>query len=66
MKNDNNVIEQKREEIIKMARNTNLAEYLLNKGIPLIRNGRRYKDSLVFTGNMFYWGSAHETEYKAR
>jgi len=52
-------------ELIKQARQTDLAEYLLKRGEPLKRdrNGR-YRhlehDSLVFTKNAFYWNSRSE------
>jgi transposase-like protein len=42
---DRDIIERKRKEIIDIARKTNLAEYLLSKGVRLVRNGRRYKDA---------------------
>lgn len=49
---------------IKQARQTNLAEYLLNAGVPLIRQGNRHRhkehDSLVFTANSYYWNSRQE------
>ena len=65
MENEKNKkLDQKRKEIIESARQTNLAEYLLSKNIPLIRNGKRYKDeehdSLVFSGNMYYWNKKQE------
>lgn len=49
-------------DLIRQARQTNLAEYLLRRGEPLKKDGRgRYKhaeyDSLVFTQNAFYWNS---------
>lgn len=52
-------------ELIRKARQTNLAEYLLNRGEPLKKDSRgRYKhaehDSLVFTQNAFYWNSRGE------
>lgn len=51
-------------ELIKKARQTNLGEYLLYKGEPIIKSGTRYRhlkyDSLVFTRNSFYWNSKNE------
>lgn len=51
-------------EEIKKARQANLAEYLLSKGVQLTKVGRRFKsnehDSLVFTGNAYYWNSRQE------
>lgn len=51
-------------ELIIKARRVNLGEYLLSKGEPLKRNGTRYRhiqhDSLVFTGNSFYWNGRSE------
>lgn len=51
-------------EEIKLARQTDLAEYLISKGIPLQKVGHRYKhkehDSLVFTKNSFFWNSRQE------
>lgn len=48
-------------ELIKRARKVNLASFLLAKGEPLIRDGKRFRhrhhDSLVFTENSFYWNS---------
>lgn len=50
---------------IKQARQANIAQYLLSKGIQLIKVGRRYKskdhDSLVFTDNAYYWNSRQES-----
>ena len=55
---------QKWKDIIDEARKVNLADYLISKGVPLIRNGRRYKDkdhdSLVFTDNLYYWNKRQE------
>lgn len=49
------------DELIKKARQTDLAQYLMSRGEKLIKNGTRYRleehDSLVFTKNMFYWNS---------
>jgi len=50
------------QDLIRQARQTNLAEYLLKRGEPLIKDGRgRYKhaehNSLVFTQNAFYWNA---------
>lgn len=46
---------------IQKARQADLAQYLISKGIPLIKVGRRYKskehDSLVFTANSYVWNS---------
>ena len=51
-------------ELIKRARQTNLAEYLMGVGISLVRDGRRFRhrehDSLVFNGNAYYWNSRQE------
>lgn len=51
-------------ETIKRARQANLAEYLLTAGVPLVKNGKRYKhkehDSLVFTENSYFWNSRQE------
>ena len=51
-------------DLIKKARQANLAKYLIDAGIPLIRNGNRYKhsehDSLTFTENAYYWNSRQE------
>jgi len=51
-------------ERIQQARQTNIAEYLISRGEPLVRSGNRYKhakhDSLVFTGNAYYWNSRSE------
>lgn len=51
-------------ELIKKARRVNLGEYLLYRGEPLRRDGRRYRhknhDSLVFTDNSFYWNARSE------
>ena len=51
-------------ETIKRARQADLAKYLLSVGVPLVRNGSRYKhrehDSLVFTKNAYYWNSCGE------
>ena len=48
-------------ELIKQARQANLAEFLMGAGVPLMRNGSRYKhkkhDSLVFTGNAYFWNT---------
>jgi len=51
-------------EEIRKARQTDLATYLIQKGEPLQRTGRRYKhkehDSLVITDNAFYWNSRNQ------
>ena len=51
-------------ELIQKARQANLAEFLMSAGVPLVRNGSRYKhkkyDSLVFTGNAYFWNSKQE------
>ena len=51
-------------ELIKKARQTDLASYLISAGVPLKRNGSRYRhkehDSLVFTKNAYYWNSRGE------
>ena len=48
-------------ELIRKARQTNLADFLLSAGVPLVRNGRRYRhkehDSLIFTDNAFCWNA---------
>jgi len=50
--------------IIQQARQADLAGYLLSVGVPLIKNGNRYKhkehDSLVFTENAYVWNSRQE------
>jgi len=51
-------------ETIKKARQANLAEYLLSVGVPLVKNGNRYRhkehNSLTFTENAYYWNSKQE------
>lgn len=51
-------------ELIKQARQANLAQFLLEQGVDLKREGRRYKskehDSLIFTNNSYYWNSRNE------
>jgi len=51
-------------ELIKKARQANLAEYLISVGVPLKRDGHRYRhkehDSLIFTKNSYYWNSRQE------
>lgn len=51
-------------EEIKQARQANIAQYLLSKGVQLQKVGKRYKskehDSLVFTDNAYYWNSRQE------
>ena len=52
-------------ELLLQARQTNLAEYLLSRGEPLIKSGiGRYKhaahNSLVFTDNAYYWNARNE------
>jgi hypothetical protein len=51
-------------ETIQQARQSNLPMYLLNKGEKLIQTGNRYRhadhESLVFTGNAYYWNSKGE------
>jgi hypothetical protein len=54
------------EEQKKLARQTNLAEYLISIGEPLVdTQGGRYRhknhDSLVFTENAYYWNSQNES-----
>ena len=50
---------------VRMARQADLASYLIAAGVPLVRSGSRYKhgehDSLVITGNMYYWNSRGES-----
>jgi hypothetical protein len=53
------------QELIVRARQTNLADYLISRGEPLVKSGAgRYKhaehDSLVFTDNAYYWNSRDE------
>lgn len=47
--------------MIRQARQVILSDYLLSHGEPLTKSGSRYRhkthDSLVFTGNSFYWNS---------
>jgi len=54
-------IERYSPEQIQEARQTNLAEYLISLGVPLVKDGSRYRhrehDSLVFTKNAFFWNS---------
>jgi len=51
-------------QTIKAARQRDLAQYLIGRGEKLKRNGRRYMhavhDSLVFTGNAYFWNSRGE------
>ena len=51
-------------ELIQKARQTNLAEYLTSIGIPLKREGNRYRhkehESLIFTENAYYWNSKQQ------
>ena len=51
--------------IIKGARQANLAEYLISVGVPLEKDGSRYRhkehDSLTFTKNAYYWNSRQES-----
>jgi hypothetical protein len=51
-------------DLIRQARQTDLASFLLSRGEPLRKAGRRFKhkdhDSLVITGNMYFWNSRHE------
>ena len=52
-------------ELIRQARQANLAEYLIHKGEPLKKDGYgRYRHaehkSLVFTANAFYWNARGE------
>jgi len=52
-------------EQIQLARQADLAEYLMAIGVPLIREGSRYRykddTKLVFTKNSFYWNGRNET-----
>jgi len=52
-----------REEVL-AARQADLAAYLMARGEPLRPSGSRYKhaehDSLVFTGNSYYWNAHKE------
>ena len=51
--------------LVRVARQADLASYLIAAGVPLVRSGRRYRhgehDSLVITGNMYYWNSRGES-----
>jgi len=53
------------QELIKQARQADLAEYLIRQGEPLVKKGQRYRhkehDSLVFTKNSYYWNSISES-----
>ena len=53
-------------EIIQKARQADLTAYLLSVGVPLVRNGTRFRhlenDSLIFTKNAYYWNSRQELE----
>jgi len=52
-------------EQVHLARQANLAEYLMSIGVPLVKEGSRYRyrddRKLVFTGNAFYWNGRNET-----
>ena len=52
-------------EQIHLARQANLAEYLMSIGVPLVKEGSRYRyrddRKLVFTDNAFYWNGRNET-----
>jgi len=52
-----------REQLL-AARQADLAAYLIARGEPLKPSGTRYKhaehDSLVFTGNAYYWNAHKE------
>jgi hypothetical protein len=52
------------QDAILRARQADLAEYLIGLGVPLVKEGSRYRhrehDSLVFTQNAFYWNSRDE------
>jgi len=49
---------------VQEARQVDIAAYLMERGVALKRSGRRYKhpehDSLVFTGNAYFWNSRGE------
>ena len=51
--------------LIRAARQADLAQFLLSVGVPLVRSGSRYRhkahDSLVITGCMYYWNSKGES-----
>lgn len=51
-------------DLIKKARQANLAKYLLSVGVPLVKCGNRHRhkehNSLVFTKNAYYWNSQQE------
>jgi hypothetical protein len=51
-------------ERIHKAQQANLAEYLISKGEPLIKDGEQYRheehEGLVFTENAYYWESKQE------
>jgi len=51
-------------ELIQQARQTNLANYLINQGIPLKQEGKRHRhkehNSLIFTENTYFWNSRQE------
>jgi len=52
-------------EQVHLARQANLAEYLISIGVPLVKEGNRYRyrddKKLVFTDNAFYWNGRNET-----
>ena len=47
--------------LVRAARQADLASYLISVGVPLVRSGSRHRhkehDSLVITGNMYFWNS---------
>jgi hypothetical protein len=49
---------------IQQARQTDLAQFLISFGVPLVRIGHRHKhkdhDSLIFTNNAYYWNSRQD------
>jgi len=51
-------------ELIRKARQANLAEYLISIGVQLKKEGQRHRhtehDSLIFTDNAYYWNSRQE------
>jgi len=53
-----------RSDLLRIARNANLPEYLMRNNIPILKSGKRYRhkhhDSLVFLGGYYVWNSRGE------
>jgi len=57
-------------DVVRQARQADLAGYLLRIGVSLVADGKRYRhtehDSLIFTNNAYFWNSRQDRGNSSR